>query len=53
MGREAVIETYEEKRARIREFNLTSDLFASKVFGGSGGMSGIMQDSDAGCRDPA
>ena len=32
MGRETVIETYEEKRARIREFNLTSDLFASKVF---------------------
>lgn len=32
MGREAVIETYEEKRARIREFNLTSDLFAGKVF---------------------
>lgn len=32
MGREAAIETYEEKRARIREFNLTSDLFAGKVF---------------------
>ena len=27
-----VLETYEEKRKRVQEFNLTSDLFASKVF---------------------
>ena len=27
-----VLETYEEKRRRLQEFSLTSDLFASKVF---------------------
>lgn len=32
MGEKAVIETYEEKRKRVQEFNLTSDLFAGKVF---------------------
>ena len=32
MGEKAIIETHEEKRAQIRAFNLTSDLFAGKVF---------------------
>ena len=27
-----ILENYEEKRARVQEFNLTSDLFAGKVF---------------------
>ena len=31
MGRE-VPETYEQKREKIQAFNLTSDLFAGKVF---------------------
>ena len=29
-----VLQTYEEKRERVQEFNLTSDLFAGKVFEG-------------------
>ena len=32
MKEKAVLETYEEKRELVQEFNLTSDLFASKVF---------------------
>ena len=32
MDEKAVIEAYEEKRKRVQEFNLTSDLFAGKVF---------------------
>ena len=32
MGGKAIIETYEEKMAQIHSFNLTSDLFAGKVF---------------------
>ena len=32
MKEKTVLETYEEKQARVQEFNLTSDLFASKVF---------------------
>ncbi len=32
MGGKAAIETYEEKRGRVQEFNLTSDVFSSKVF---------------------
>ena len=32
MKEKTVLETYEEKRERVQEFNLTSDLFASKVF---------------------
>lgn len=32
MEEKKILETYEEKRARVQEFNLTSDLFAGKVF---------------------
>lgn len=32
MKEKAVLESYEQKRKRVREFNLTSDLFAGKVF---------------------
>lgn len=32
MEEEKILEIYEQKRARIQEFNLTSDLFAGKVF---------------------
>ena len=32
MKEKTVLENYEEKRKRVQEFNLTSDLFASKVF---------------------
>lgn len=32
MEKKKILETYEEKRERVQEFNLTSDLFASKVF---------------------
>ena len=32
MKEKTVWETYEKKRERVQEFNLTSDLFASKVF---------------------
>ena len=32
MREKTVLETYEEKREWVQEFNLTSDLFASKVF---------------------
>ena len=32
MKERTILETYEEKRERVQEFNLTSDLFASKVF---------------------
>ena len=32
MKEKTVIETYEEKRKLVSEFNLTSDLFAGKVF---------------------
>ena len=32
MREKTVLETYEEKRERVQEFNLTSDLFAGKVF---------------------
>lgn len=32
MEEKMILETYEQKRARIQEFNLTSDLFAGKVF---------------------
>ena len=32
MKEKTVLETYEEKRELVQEFNLTSDLFASKVF---------------------
>lgn len=32
MKEKTALETYEEKRERVQEFNLTSDLFASKVF---------------------
>ena len=32
MKEKTVLETYEEKREWVREFNLTSDLFAGKVF---------------------
>ena len=32
MKEKTVLETYEEKRERVQEFDLTSDLFASKVF---------------------
>ena len=32
MKEKAVLESYEQKRERVREFNLTSDLFAGKVF---------------------
>lgn len=32
MEEKKVLETYEQKRARAQEFNLTSDLFAGKVF---------------------
>ena len=32
MKEKKVLETYEEKKKRVQEFNLTSDLFASKVF---------------------
>ena len=32
MKENTVLETYEEKRERVQEFNLTSDLFAGKVF---------------------
>ena len=32
MKEKTVLETYEEKREWVQEFNLTSDLFASKVF---------------------
>ena len=32
MKEKTVLESYEEKRKRVQEFNLTSDLFASKVF---------------------
>lgn len=32
MGGKEALETYEQKREKIQEFNLTSDLFAGKVF---------------------
>ena len=32
MKEKTILELYEEKRDRVQEFNLTSDLFASKVF---------------------
>ncbi len=32
MEEKLILETYEEKRKRVQEFNLTSDLFAGKVF---------------------
>lgn len=32
MEKKEVIETYETKRKRVQEFNLTSDLFAGKIF---------------------
>lgn len=32
MEEKMILETYEQKRVRIQEFNLTSDLFAGKVF---------------------
>ena len=32
MKEKTVLESYEQKRERVREFNLTSDLFAGKVF---------------------
>ena len=32
MKKKTVLETYAEKRERVQEFNLTSDLFAGKVF---------------------
>ena len=32
MKEKTVLETYEEKRELVQEFNLTSDLFAGKVF---------------------
>lgn len=32
MGGKTILETYEEKLEQIQKFNLTSDLFASKVF---------------------
>ena len=32
MKKKTVLETYEEKRELVKEFNLTSDLFACKVF---------------------
>ncbi len=32
MERMTAIEVYEQKRERIRKFNLVSDLFAAKVF---------------------
>ena len=32
MKEKSVLESYEQKKERVREFNLTSDLFAGKVF---------------------
>lgn len=32
MKEKAILDSYEQKRERVREFNLTSDLFAGKVF---------------------
>ena len=32
MKEKTVLESYEEKKELVQEFNLTSDLFASKVF---------------------
>ena len=32
MDEETILKTYEEKRKQAGEFNLTSDLFAGKVF---------------------
>ncbi len=32
MEEKSVLDTYEQKRQWVRQFNLTSDLFAGKVF---------------------